>query len=139
MSPRIFYSMAARGELPAALGRVHPRLRTPHVAIIVNSAIGLALGLVSNFGQLATFGAISRLGIYIATCAALIRFRRVRGEPEGFRAPGGIVLAVTGIGFCIWLLSTRSLAQAWFLPIVILLGFAVWMFSARKGGKVSLS
>ena len=138
MSPRIFYSMATRGELPAALGRVHPRLRTPHIAIIVNSSIGLALGLVSNFGQLATFGAISRLGIYIATCAALIRFRRVRGEPEGFRAPGGIILALTGIGFCIWLLSTRSLAQAWFLPIVILLGFGVWMFTSSRAGKVGI-
>ena len=131
MSPRIFYSMAERGELPAALSRVHPRLRTPYIAIIVNSAIGLGLGLASNFGQLATFGAISRLGIYIATCAALIRFRKTRGEPEGFRAPGGMVLAVIGIGFCLWLLSTRSLAQAWFLPIVVLLGFGVW--AAMRG------
>ena len=126
MSPRIFYSMAERHELPQVLARVHPTTRTPYVAIIVNSTIGLGLGLASNFGQLATFGAISRLGIYIATCAALIALRRKHGEPTGFRAPGGIVLAVSGIVFCLWLLSTRSLAQAWFLPLVILLGFGVW-------------
>lgn len=127
MSPRIFYSMAARHELPGILGRVHPGTRTPYVAIIVNSAIGLGLGLASNFSQLATFGAIARLGIYIATCAALISLRKTRGQPEGFRAPGGPVLAVLGILFCLWLLSTRSLAQAWFLPIVVAVGGLVWL------------
>ena len=137
MSPRIFYSMASNRELPQSLARVHPRFRTPYVAIIVNSVIGLSLGLISNFGQLATFGAISRLGIYMATCAALIKFRRTLGEPSGFKAPGGIVLAVLGIGFGLWLLSTRSLAQAWFLPVVVALGFAFWMFAAKRNEKLS--
>jgi APA family basic amino acid/polyamine antiporter len=137
MSPRIFYSMADNGELPKSLARVHPRFRTPYIAIIVNSVIGLSLGLISNFGQLATFAAISRLGIYMVTCAALIKFRRSLGEPAGFRAPGGIVLAIAGIGFGAWLLSTRSFAQAWFLPIVVALGFAVWMFASRRNEKLS--
>ena len=122
MSPRVFYAMAARGEFPAILGRVHPRMRTPYVAIIVNSAIGLGLGLIGTFGQLATFGAIVRLGIYMATCAALIKLRKQHGPSEGFRTPGGPALAVIGIVFCIWLLTTRTLAQAWFLPIVIAAG-----------------
>lgn len=122
MGSRIIYSMAVQDEFPRALGNVHPVRRTPHVAIIMNSAIGLGLGLASNFGQLATFSAIARLGIYIATCAALIALRRKSGMPETFRAPGGIALAAVGIVFCLWLLSTRSFAQAWFLPVVIALG-----------------
>lgn len=122
MGSRIIYSMAEQGEFPRALGNVHPKTRTPHFAIIINSAIGLGLGLASNFGQLATFSAIARLGIYIATCAALIALRKKSGMPENFRAPGGIALAVVGIVFCLWLLSTRSLAQAWFLPVVIAMG-----------------
>ena len=131
MGPRILYSMALRYELPSALSKVHASYRTPYVAIIVNSVIGLGLGLAGSFGQLATFGAISRLGIYIATCAALIALRRKRGEPQGFRAPGGLALSVVGIIFCFWLLSTRSLAQAWVLPLVILLGFVLWYVMRR--------
>jgi len=131
MSPRIFYSMASRHELPEIFARVHHDFRTPYVAIIVNSAVALGLALASNFVQLATFGAISRLGIFIATCAALIALRKRHGLPGTFRLAGGPIFSIVGIGFCVWLLSTRDLNQAWFLPVMILLGMLVWF--TRKG------
>jgi len=127
MGSRIFYSMADRREFPEIFATVHPRFRTPHIAVIVNSAIALGLALASNFGQLATFGAISRLGIYIATCASLIALRKKFGEPETFRTPGGPVLAVIGVAFGLWLLSTRNLSQAWFLPVIVAVGGVVWL------------
>lgn len=132
MTPRILFAMGERNELPAVFARVHPRARVPHVAIIVNSAVALALGLVSSFGQLAAFSAIARLGILATTCASLMVLRRKWGEPEGFRAPAGPVLAVSGIAFSAWLLSTRSLAQAWFLPVVVLAGAIAWMWGRRR-------
>ena len=133
MTPRILYAMGERGELPRILGRVHPRRRIPDVAILLNSTLALAFGLASSFGQLATFSAISRLGILALTCASLIALRRKWGLPEGFRAPAGPALAVAGIGFCVWMLSTRSLEQAWFLPVVILAGAIVWW--TRRGQR----
>jgi APA family basic amino acid/polyamine antiporter len=33
--PRIFFSMARDGLLPASFARVHPRFRTPHVTTIL--------------------------------------------------------------------------------------------------------
>jgi amino acid transporter len=134
MSPRIFYSMASRHELPEAFARVHHEFRTPHVAIIVNSAVALGLALGSNFVQLATFGAISRLGIYIATCAALIALRKKHGLPDTFRLAGGPIFSIVGIGFCVWLLSTRDLNQAWFLPVIVALGIIVWIGMSRGRG-----
>ena len=140
MGPRIFYSMAVHHDFPQFLGRVHPTFRTPYVAIIANAVIALGFGLISNFGQLATFGAITRLGIFISTCAALIALRRKRGLPETFRAPGGPVLAVVGIVFCLWLLSTRSLDQAWLLPVLVALGGLVWFsMSSRRAAAESTS
>lgn len=90
----------------------------------------------SDFGQLATFAAISRLGIYVATCVALIMLRRSHGPSPAFRAPAGPVIAVLGIVFCGWLLTTRSLAEAWFLPVMILVGVAVWRASALSRQRV---
>ena len=131
MTPRILYAMGTRGELPTVFARVHPRARVPHVAIIVNSALALTLGLISTFGQLATFSAIARLGILALTCASLIALRRKWGAPTAYRAPAGPVLAVIGMAFCTWLLSTRSLEQAWFLPVVVMAGAVAWKVSGR--------
>ena len=136
MTPRILYAMGQRSELPAAFARVHPRTRVPHVAIMVNSALALALGSISTFGQLAAFSAIARLGILGLTCASLIELRRKWGAPSAYRAPAGPALAIIGITFCAWLLSTRSLDQAWFLPVVVAAGALVWMWSRRAARRV---
>ena len=132
MTPRIIFAMAAHGELPRALARLHPRTRVPAVAIVVNAAMAWVLGLISDFSQLATFAAISRLGIYAATCGALIVLRTGRGPSTAFRAPAGPLLSVLGIVFCAWLLTTRPIADAWFLPLTVLAGVAVWTATRRS-------
>lgn len=131
-TPRILFAMGARREMPSVFARVHPRYRTPHVAIIVNAIVALALGLASGFTQLAIFSAIARLAIFASTCAALVALRRRSGTPAAFRAPGGGATAVGGIAFCLWLLSTRNLAQAWFLPVVLAMGALVWLIMRSR-------
>ena len=81
LTPRVPFSMAERGELPAALGRVHARFRTPHLAIAACTLAALALGLYGTFTATATLSAISRLIVYAVTCAALVRLRRAGGPP----------------------------------------------------------
>ncbi|MDX2192394.1 MAG: APC family permease [Gemmatimonadales bacterium] len=129
--PRIVFAMAERGELPAPLGVVHPRLRTPHVAVLLTCTSALGLGLLGSFGQMATFAAIAALGIYTATCAAMLRLRAT-AEPAPFRAPGGAATGVGAILFCGWLLTTLELAQAWLLPVVLLSGWGLWALRARR-------
>jgi F0F1-type ATP synthase assembly protein I len=43
--------------------------------------------------------------------------------------PGGLVFATLVTGFCGWLLSTRSVAQAWILIVLVLAGFVLCVFS----------
>jgi amino acid transporter len=131
MTPRILFAMAARGELPRMVARVHARSRAPDLAIVLNSSIALMLGLIGDFGRLAALAAIARLAIYATTCGALVLLRRTRGPSEGFRAPGGPVLALTGVAFSLWLLSTRTLAEAWFLAAILVTGLAVWVATRR--------
>lgn len=137
LMPRVLFSMAERGELPALLSRVHPAWRTPHVAIITCSSTALALGLYGTFTATATLSAIGRLVVFGATCASLIALRRRTDMPApGYLLPGGIALAVVGIAFTLWLLSTRSMAQAWIIGTIVATGFVVWSL-ARRGRAAS--
>jgi amino acid transporter len=63
---RILFAMARDGKLPAVLGRVHPRFKTPYVSTLVVSGVSLLVGLlfadriddltrIVNFGALAGF------------------------------------------------------------------------------------
>jgi amino acid transporter len=125
MMPRVLYSMARHGELPAVLGRVHPRFRTPHLAVVANAVVALAMSLYSSFADAATLAAIARLAVFALTCASLIALRRKRGPSPGFRLPGGPIVAVAGVSFAVWLLSTRSLTQLGILLGVGIVGAAL--------------
>jgi len=133
-TPRILYSMAERAELPAALARVHPRFRTPDIAIYAFAAAGLAFGLAGGFAANATISAIVRLVTYGLVCGSLPVFRRRAGmEAPGFRVPAGAGVAVAGMGFCAWLLSTRTFTQAWILLAIMAVGWVLW--AAAAGGR----
>jgi len=133
-TPRLLFSMAGRSELPAAFARIHPRFRTPDRSIVTYAAASLAVGLYGSFAWNATISAIVRLVIFASTCAALLVLRRRPGAPPaGFRLAGAAVIAPAGLLFCVWLLSTRTFAQAWILVAVILVGFGLWASTRRAG------
>ena len=127
-TPRILFSMAERGEVPPILGRVHPRFRTPYVAILVNAALALALALYGSFAWAATISVITRLIVYLIVCAALLALRlRKPHEAPGFRLRGGAAIPVAGIAFCLWLLATRTYEQAWIILGIMAAGAALWL------------
>jgi basic amino acid/polyamine antiporter, APA family len=130
-TPRLLFSMAGRGELPAVLGRIHPRFRTPDVAILIYSALTLAFALYGSFQWNATLSAIVRLVTYGSICVAMLVFRRRGGGEAGFRVPAGPVVAPLAIGFCAWLLSTRTFTQAWILGVLMAVG---WGLGRLAGG-----
>lgn len=132
-TPRILFAMGERSEIPSVFARVHPKFRTPYVAIIANSVVALGLSLSGSFTDLAASAAITRLAIYALCCAAVLVLRNRWGPSEGFRVPAAPVVVVTGILLCAWLLSTRSLAQSWFLLVIIAAGAGAWL--ASRGNR----
>ena len=132
-TPRILYSMAEQGELPAALARVHARFRTPDISIYAFAAGGLAFGLAGGFAANATLSAIVRLVTYALVCASLPVFRRRPAmESPGFRLPAGEAVALLGLAFCVYLLSTRTFTQAWMLLALMAVGFVLWAAARQR-------
>jgi amino acid transporter len=133
-SPRLLYAMAERRELPAFFARVHPRLRTPAVAVLTYAGLALPLALFGSFAWNATLSAVVRLGTYGLTCVALLVLRRkAPGDRPGFLLPGAVVVAPLAAGFCLWLLLTRSMNQAWVALLLVAAGALLWRLGGRRG------
>jgi amino acid transporter len=98
--------------LPAAFGRVHPRFRTPHVALISYGSAGILFGLLGQAGasirsaydMLVAMAVITYFIPYLFLFASAIRLQSQPLPDGAFRLPGGkrtiVVLA------CIGFLST---------------------------------
>jgi amino acid transporter len=126
-SPRLLFAMSERGQLPPLFARVHPRFRTPHLAILAFAACTLLAAGWGSFEWNATLSAIVRLVTYALTCAAvLVLRRRHAGAQPGFRMPLARLLAPAGAASCVGLIVTRPLTQAWVLAALIAVGALLW-------------
>jgi len=101
--------------LPPAFGKLHPRWRTPYVALLVQAAIA---GLFVFLGQAGTsvrgaYDALVSMGIiayfipFLFMFAAMIALQREPAGPEVMRVPGGapVAIALAAIGFLVTALS----------------------------------
>lgn len=134
-SPRLLYSIADRGELPGALASIHPKFKTPHVAIIVFSILAGALAIFGTFEGNAVLSAIVRLIVYAMVCISLWVFRRTKGKAQ-FQVPFALPVSILALGFCLYMLSTRSFAQAGIILAAMAAGH-VLMLAQPKGRRRS--
>ncbi len=103
MGSRLLFGMAREGLVPRALGAIHPRSRTPHVAILVMFLIALGLALATGIANLARATSVLLLGVFVVVHASLLALRRRAGEPRGFEVPRAVPIA--GIAVCAALLA----------------------------------
>jgi amino acid transporter len=88
-APRIFFAMAEDGLFFRSMARVHPRYRTPHVAISLAAVLGVAFVLTRTFEQLADTFVLTVWPFYGLAICGLFRLRRTRPDlPRPFTVPG---------------------------------------------------
>ncbi len=68
---RMLYAISLDRPRLRAVSYVHPRFRTPVVAITIHVAFATALALGGSFAKLAMLSAVARLTTYLATCIAV--------------------------------------------------------------------
>ena len=85
---RVLYSLGRSGVLPRAFGKTHPVHKTPHVAIIFQTVLGLAVALLLGwkyspliaFSIIATAVTIVVIAVYIIVCLATVAYFGRRGD-----------------------------------------------------------
>jgi APA family basic amino acid/polyamine antiporter len=89
---RIYYAMGADGSFLPALGRLHPRFKTPVLAIVLQALWGILLVLTGTYGELVDSVVFGDWIFFGLTVAAVFRFRArfpvQRRDAGTFRLPG---------------------------------------------------
>jgi amino acid transporter len=108
-SARLPFVAGVDRYLPAAFGNIHPRYRTPWVALAIFGAAGIVVALLGQAGTtvrgaynvLVSMSVITLFLPYLFLFSAMIRIQRRPAPPEARRVPGGkpvaIALATLGL------------------------------------------
>jgi amino acid transporter len=106
VSPRRFFALAERGDLPAVIARINPKTGAPVAAILLTWVLAVILTLSGTFEQLLVLGVVARFAQYIPTTLAVLVLRnREDYDPEaGYTIPGGPIVPLITLGLCVWLL-----------------------------------
>jgi len=132
--PRALFAFGRDGYLPAAIAAVHPRYRTPHVSIAVQSALACTLAITSAFGSLAIIANVAALLVYFACSLAAWQLRRrdVRAGGVPFRVPGGGIVPLLSCAMIIGLLSSITLPEWRVLALVIAVASVLFAVTRRR-------
>lgn len=132
--PRNLLALAEFGDVPAVLARVHPRWRTPHLAIITSSVVGFGAAMASDLLGALTMSTAARLITYILSCVALIVLAgRADGPEPAFRLPFARTIAAVAIvllGGVIVFGATKELPA---LAAVLAVGFVIMALTRARG------
>jgi amino acid transporter len=132
---------------------VHPTYRTPVNAIVVTSAVSLVLAVTGSFVTMAAASAISRLLVYVATCASQMRLRSERfgahGQssvvdgvvvnPATFRLPGGHVIPILAILISMMILVFASRIQLISGTWALVAGAVLYFIATRSANAPARS
>ncbi len=109
MASRVAYGMAQEGRLPAWIGVVSPRTKTPLRATVLIAAAVLVLAIFTPLDTLAETSSEVLLGVFVMINLALVWFKL-----KGIPAPADtftvhILFPIAGVVFCVALLVGASL------------------------------
>jgi basic amino acid/polyamine antiporter, APA family len=141
---RLTYSMGQHRQLPEGLRQVHPRYRTPYIAILVFAAVAMVTLVPGQTDFLATLYSFGAMLSFTIAHVSVIQLRRRNSEdarpwkpPLNFRAFGAelpLTAVLGGLGtFAAWIvvmaLNPRTLAVGigW-----MIFGIAVYVLYRRN-------
>jgi amino acid transporter len=137
--PRALFAFGRDGFLPSVVASVHPRFRTPHVSIALQSAIACTLAITSAFGPLAIIANVAALLVYFACSLAAWQLRRKNVQAGGipFRVPGAAFVPFLSCAVIIGLLTSITLLEWRVLVIVIAIASAIFVATRRRRAAVA--
>lgn len=138
--PRIFFSMANDGLLPAVFAEVHPRFKTPYVTTIITGVLSAILGGLMPLSILGEMVSIGTLFAFVIVCISIVVLRKTRPDaPRPFRTPWVPLVPILGAGICLLQMYALPADTWWRLAIWMAVGIAIYFGYSRHHSKLNKS
>lgn len=130
---RYIYTMAEDGSLPAFLGKIHPKYKTPHVAVLMVGIINFILIATGSINYIASVSLISLAICYMIGCLAYLGLKKKCPDMKRpYTAPlGNLGCYVTIIIYIFMLIFADHLALIT-AGVITVLCIIYWAIFARK-------
>ncbi|KAI9222343.1 amino acid/polyamine transporter I [Blastocladiella britannica] len=137
--PRIFYTIARDGLIPPAFAKLHPKYRTPYVAIWVNCVV---CGSIAAFVPIEVIAHMTSAGTLLAfamvsASVGVLRIKRPDVERKFKVAGGPYLVPVLGTVICLAMIGLSGLTNMIRLVIWVLLGVVIYMAYGRTHSLVN--
>jgi len=129
---RLAYALAVDGLFPHFLARIHPKFKTPYLAIIIQALTALVASIYGNLGSLISTSVFFMVVAYLSTSASMFWLRKKTPKPR-FTIKGGSAVAVLGAVFSVYLISQCTLDQITVGLVLLAVGVPIYIkFSPKK-------
>jgi basic amino acid/polyamine antiporter, APA family len=140
---RVYYAMALDGVFFPQMAKVHPKWRTPAVALIGQSAWAGVLTLSGRYDQLYTYVMFGMVLSYTLTVIGLFLLRWKRPQiPRPYRCTGypwlPAIYILVGAAWTLNTIITRP-AEAFWGTAIVLVGVPGYLYWKRNGKSVRIT
>ena len=131
---RYIYIMAEDGNFPRWFGKVHPKYKSPHRAVVLCAVLGIFFILSGSIKIVAMMCAYNQIQCYIIGYISFYMLRKKEPELERpFRCPAGTFATVFScLTFGILLILAYDPVAIWYNIIWDVLAIAYYFFFVRK-------
>ncbi|MDF2157100.1 APC family permease [Algoriphagus sp. CAU 1675] len=129
---RVTYALSLENSLPKWFGEVHPKYLTPANSVLFFGLAAFVLAAMGSFTVLAAMTVLSRLFLFIMSCAAIPVLRPKFRQEGRFILKGGYLIPALGILACIWLMFQVSWNSVWMTALFIMIGSALYWVGKKQ-------
>lgn len=139
--PRVIFGLARDRVIPLdKLASIHPKFKTPYLAILLYAGLGFTMAAVGGFRQLAVIASASMLLVYFGVALSVIKLRRMKETAPGeFKIPFGYTVPILSVGIILYFLSNLSgfemRGTLIFIGVLTLIYFLVKFFEKRNSRR----
>jgi APA family basic amino acid/polyamine antiporter len=129
---RLGYALAVDGLFPRIFAKIHPKFKTPYLAITIQAVTALIASIVGNLPMLIATSVFLMAIAYVATSASIFSLRRKGLKPQ-FHLKGGLLIPSLGVIFSLYLISQCTINQITVGLILLFIGIPIYIkYSPKK-------